>query len=67
MPKKKNEDQMLMRGAMCALIGVVVLLAPMWLKSPGWREMVGGAQTVGWFALILGVALMGVALWRRRR
>ncbi|MBO9642084.1 MAG: hypothetical protein J7603_03080 [Pseudacidovorax sp.] len=64
---KKNDDQMQMRGAMCAFIGVVVLLAPMWLKSPGWREMIGGAQTVGWFAVILGVALMGVALWRRRR
>ncbi|WP_225784779.1 hypothetical protein [Xenophilus sp. Marseille-Q4582] len=62
-----KNDQMLLRGMACALIGVAVLLGPHVMRSPGWREMVAGAQTVGWFALVLGVALMGVALVRRMK
>ena len=62
-----KKDQMLLRGVACALIGVAVLLGPHVMRSPGWREMVAGAQTVGWFALVLGVALIVVALLRRRR
>ena len=62
-----KKDQMLLRGVACALIGVAVLLGPHVMRSPGWREMVADAQTVGWFALVLGVALIVVALLRRRR
>ena len=62
-----KKDQMLLRGVACALIGVAVLLGPHVMRSPGWREMVAGAQTVVWFALVLGVALIVVALLRRRR
>ncbi|MFT4267890.1 MAG: hypothetical protein QM586_11835 [Xenophilus sp.] len=62
-----KNDQMLLRGALCALIGVAVLAGPHLLRSPGWRDMVAGAQTVGWFALVLGVAMIAAALLRRRR
>lgn len=62
-----NKDQMLLRGAVIALIGVAVLLGPQLLRSPGWRELLGGAQVVGWFALVLGVAMIGVDLLRRVR
>lgn len=62
-----KNDQMLLRGMACALIGVAVLLGPYILRSAAWRDIVNGAQTVGWFALVLGVALMAVALVRKRR
>ncbi|RZL53305.1 MAG: hypothetical protein EOP70_15765 [Variovorax sp.] len=54
-------------GMACALIGVAVLVGPHVLRSQGWREMLASAQTVGWFALVLGVALIGVGLLRKRR
>ena len=53
---------MLLRGIACTLIGVIVLIAPHLLQSPAYREMVGGASVVGWFAIVLGVALVAVEL-----
>jgi len=47
---------MLERGLMCILIGAAVLLAP-----------IGGAYVVGWFALVLGVALVAVDLLQRAK
>ena len=62
-----NKDQMLLRGGVVALIGLAVLLGPHVLRSEGWREMLAGAQLVGWFALVLGAAMIGVDLLRRLR
>ncbi len=64
---RKDRDQMLLRGAVIALIGAVVLLGPYVLRSQDLRDLLGGAQVVGWFALALGVAMMAVALLRRGR
>ena len=58
---------MLERGLLCILIGAAVLIAPHYLSSPHWREMVGGAHVVGWFALVLGAALVVVDLVQRVR
>ena len=58
----KDNPRMLPRGIACIVIGIVVLLAPRFLQSPGYRDMVAGAHLVGWFAIVLGVALAGVAL-----
>ena len=58
---------MLERGLMCILIGAAVLLAPHFLQSPSWREIIGGAYLVGWFALALGVALVVVDLVQRAK
>jgi hypothetical protein len=62
-----NKDQMLLRGGAVTLIGVVVLLGPHVLYISGWRDILAGAQLVGWFALVLGVAMIGVDLVRRVR
>jgi hypothetical protein len=58
---------MLERGILCILIGAAVLLAPHFLQSPSWREIIGGAYLVGWFALALGVALVVVDLVQRAK
>ncbi|KWT72472.1 hypothetical protein WDL1CHR_05813 [Variovorax sp. WDL1] len=52
---------------MCILIGAAVLIAPYFLTSPHWHEMIGGARVVGWFALVLGIALVVVDLVQRAR
>jgi uncharacterized membrane protein HdeD (DUF308 family) len=46
------------RGILCALIGIAVLVGPYVLQSPKWRDMVAGAYLVGWFAVVLGIALV---------
>ncbi|MET0210548.1 MAG: hypothetical protein ABWZ88_01235 [Variovorax sp.] len=61
------EAQMLLRGIACIVIGAAVLLAPMFLQSPSLRATVGGAYLVGWFAVVLGVALVVVEGVRRAR
>jgi len=58
---------MLERGILCILIGAAVLIAPHFLQSPAWRDTVGGAHVVGWFALALGVALVVVDLLQRAK
>ncbi|MDM0117024.1 hypothetical protein QTI66_33410 [Variovorax sp. J22R133] len=63
----KDNTQMLPRGVACIVIGIVVLLAPQFLQSPAYREMIGGAYLVGWFAIVLGVALVAVALFKRSK
>lgn len=60
-----DNAQMLARGIACIVIGAAVLLAPGFLQSPGYRDMVAGASLVGWFAIVLGAALVAVGLVRR--
>jgi uncharacterized membrane protein HdeD (DUF308 family) len=55
------------RGILCIVIGAAVLLAPRFLQSSHWFEMVAGAYLVGWFALVLGVALVVVDLVQRAK
>ena len=50
------------RGILCLVIGVAVLLGPRFLQGTRWFEMVAGAYLVGWFAVVLGVALIVVEL-----
>jgi uncharacterized membrane protein HdeD (DUF308 family) len=55
------------RGILCIVIGAAVLLAPRFLQGSHWFEMVAGAYLVGWFALVLGVALVVVDLVQRAK
>jgi hypothetical protein len=52
---------------LCILIGAAVLIAPQFLTSPHWHDMLAGARVVGWFALVLGLALVVVDLFQRAR
>lgn len=61
------QDQLLPRGIATVVIGLAVLLSPGYIQSPTLREAVAGAYLVGWFAVVLGVALVGLHLVRRYR
>jgi hypothetical protein len=58
---------LLFKGVMLALIGLVVLISPAFIKAPGFQQAVAGSSLVGWFALVLGIAFIGQWAWRRGR
>ena len=62
--KKANSD-LLIKGVLCALIGLGVLLSPYFVTSPGMQGIVANASLVGWFALVLGCAFIGLYVKRR--
>ena len=61
----KANNELLFKGLLCALIGLAVLISPWFIKSPGMQSTVANASLVGWFALVLGCAFIGV--YGRRR
>jgi hypothetical protein len=65
--KPSRAPRMAERGILCLLIGIAVLVGPYFLQSSGWHDMIAGAATVGWFALVLGVALIVVDLVQRAK
>ena len=58
-------NELLFKGILCILIGLGVLLSPYFITSPGMQGIVAQSALVGWFALVLGVALAGVHVQRR--
>lgn len=56
--QRKANQELLFKGVTCALIGLIVLLAPYFARSGSVREMAHQAAVVGWFALVLGVAFL---------
>lgn len=66
-PHTKQTKELLFKGVTCALIGLVILLAPYVARSDSVRELMGQATVVGWFALVLGLAFMLQYGLRRRR
>lgn len=68
-PERKQESELLLKGAVCALIGIIILLAPSIARSPDVRDMMAQGHIVGWFALVLGCAFLvryGLIRWRSR-
>lgn len=69
MPSASKDSELLIKGAICAVIGVIVLLAPYVARSPDVREMMAQGHIVGWFSLVLGCAFLvryGLIRWRGR-
>jgi hypothetical protein len=58
-------NELALKGILCTLIGLGVLVSPYFITSPGMQGIVAKSQLVGWFALVLGVAFLG--LYARRR
>ena len=64
-PANKADKELLFKGVTCALIGLVVLIAPYVARSPSVQDIMAQSALVGWFALVLGIAF-GVQYGLRR-
>ena len=63
--RKKANNELALKGILCTLIGLGVLVSPYFITSPGMQGIVAKSSLVGWFALVLGLAFVG--LYARRR
>ncbi len=63
--QRKADNDLLLKGILCVVIGAAVLLAPHFLASSGMRDTLAQAQAVGWFATVLGCAFVGLFVRRR--
>ena len=57
-PADKGDKELLFQGVTCALIGLVVLIAPYVARSPSVQDIMAQSALVGWFALVLGGGFM---------
>lgn len=61
-----NND-LLIKGVTCAIIGLVILVAPHFMQASDLRNIFLQGHIVGWFALILGAAFVVQGFVRRRK
>ena len=61
-----NND-MLVRGVILALIGLVLIIAPHFMSASDTRDLFVHARIPAWFALVLGAAFIGQYTLRRRK
>ena len=58
-------NELAIKGILCIMIGLGVVVSPYFITSPGMQSIVAQSAVVGWFALALGLAF--VVLYARRR
>jgi predicted Co/Zn/Cd cation transporter (cation efflux family) len=58
-PTDKAEQELLIKALVITLIGVAILLGAHFARAPSVQELLAGGRVVGWFALVLGLALLG--------
>ena len=61
-----NND-MLVRGVILALIGLILIIAPHFMSATPTRELFEHARIPAWFSLVLGAAFIGQYALRRRK
>lgn len=61
----KANNELLIKGFLCLFIGLGVVITPYFITSPGMQGIVAKSALVGWFALVLGVAFIGLYVRRR--
>ena len=61
----KANNELAIKGILCIMIGLGVVVSPYFITSPGMQSIVASSAAVGWFALVLGLAFVG--LYARRR
>ena len=61
----KANNELAIKGILCIMIGLGVVLSPYFITSPGMQDIVAQSAVVGWFALVLGLAFVGVYARRR--
>ena len=65
-PHPLNND-MLVRGVILALIGLILIIAPHFMSASPTRELFVHARIPAWFSLVLGVAFIGQYALRRHK
>ncbi|RGE42315.1 hypothetical protein DZC30_16950 [Comamonas testosteroni] len=63
--KSKSRNEILIKGMTIALIGIIILLAPVFKPESGIGQLFAQSYLVGWFALVLGLAFIAQFLWTR--
>ena len=61
-----NND-MLVRGVILVLIGLVLIIAPHFMSASDTRDLFVHARIPAWFALVLGAAFMGKYALRQHK
>ena len=61
----KANNELAIKGILCIMIGLGVVISPYFIKTPDMQSIVAQSAVVGWFALALGLALLGVYARRR--
>ena len=61
----KANNELAIKGILCILIGLGVVVSPYFITSPGMQAIVAKSAAVGWFALVLGIAFVGLYVRRR--
>ena len=56
----KANNELAIKGILCIMIGLGVVVSPYFIKTPDMQSIVAQSAVVGWFALALGLALLGV-------
>ena len=59
------DGELLIKGLLCVLIGLIVLIAPMYMGASTLQAAMAKSSLVGWFALVLGCAF--IVRYRLRR
>lgn len=62
--KKLHDEDLLWKGVLLAVIGLVVLIAPYRLQSPQLRDIIVNSAGLGWLALALGAGCLLLWGWR---
>ncbi len=61
----KANNELAIKGILCIMIGLGVVVSPYFITSPGMQSIVAQSALVGWFALVLGLAFVGLYVRRR--
>ena len=56
--RRASDTDQLIKGIICSLIGLGILVGPTFMAANGMREMLVGSWLVGWFALGLGLVFV---------
>ena len=62
---KTANNELVIKGILCMLISLGVVISPYFMTSPGMQGIVAQSAAVGWFALVLGLAFVGLYAFRR--
>ncbi len=64
--RHKANNELAIKGILLIMIGLGILVSPYFITSPGMQNIVARSTLVGWFALVLGIAFIGLFFKRRR-